>query len=171
MIGYFLAILAAVVIIITTVVSYNLSAGERAIAEARASAIKIEAESNAQVRLNYSLIPYAVILALAIPGTILALKYQPRQVIEKRVIFEIERPAEPPLSRRQVWDQLTTNARAELTAGPEIEPEMPEIPQTIEIERSTSLQPLLFSIPFLRGRQRLGAGDVPQITSGRRSRS
>lgn len=108
-----LIILAMVVALIFGISFYNETASQRAIAEARADAIRIEAKSEARVSVILALLPWGITAALAIPATILAMKWQPRRVIEQRVVFQIEHPGAIEIPRRELWQAISAR-QAEL---------------------------------------------------------
>ena len=108
-----LIILALVVALIFGISFYNETAGQRAIADARADAIRIEAKSEARVAVILALLPWGITAALAIPATILALKWQPRRVIEQRVVLQIEHPGAIEIPRRELWQAISAR-QAEL---------------------------------------------------------
>ncbi len=107
-----LIILALVVTLIFGIAFYNETASQRAIADARADAIRIEAKAEARVAVILALLPWGITAALAIPATILALKWQPRRVVEQRVILQIE----PGVPRRELWQALAAG-QTELLSG------------------------------------------------------
>lgn len=101
-----LMILALVVALIFGISFYNETAGQRAIATAQADAIRIEAKSEARVNTILAFLPWGILLGASIPLTILALKWQPKRVVEQRMILQIEPGVQAELPRRELWQAL-----------------------------------------------------------------
>lgn len=110
---YLLALIIALIVLVFGMVAWTHSAAELEVARARADAILIEARAEARAETIYALLPWGALLAIGLPATILALKYQPRRVVENKVIFQIG-PGQP---RRALWDALAAGQAELLTGG------------------------------------------------------
>lgn len=108
-------IIIAVTVFVFGMAAWNHSEAVLVEARARADAIIIKAEAAAQATIILALVPWGIILGIAIPVTILSLKYQPRQLPPKEVHFLIE-PGQP---RRALWNtyQMTAGAGSLLESG------------------------------------------------------
>jgi hypothetical protein len=101
---WILAVIIAAMVFVFGLTAWNHSEAVLIEARARAEAIVIKAEAAAQATVILALVPWGIILGLAVPATILAAKFQPRQpqMLQKEVHFIIE-PGQP---RRVLWQTL-----------------------------------------------------------------
>lgn len=114
--NYLLAVIAAVVLVVFGLAWLNESQANRITAQAQAQSVLIRAESDARFRDSQSTtLMYAAVLPLvmvvaagavgvliAVAFIIIAIKWQPRRLIESRVVFQIE-AGQP---RRELWQAM-----------------------------------------------------------------
>ena len=107
--NYILALIIGVVVLVFGLAALNQSAAELEIARARGDAIRIEAKATAQATVILALVPWGIILGLAVPATILALKYQPRRqpMMPPREVHFVIEPGQP---RRALWNTYQMTA-------------------------------------------------------------
>lgn len=107
---YLLGLIIAGLVFLFSLVAWNYSAAELEVARARADAIRIGAQAEARATTIYALLPWGVLVALGLPATILALKYQPRQPEPPQITIEKNYLIEPGQSRRALWQTMSSGA-------------------------------------------------------------
>lgn len=125
--NYLLATVIAIAALVFGLIWFNESQATKIKAEAQAQAVIIRAESDARFRdtqatamIMVAALPVVIVIVIGAGGgvaavalVIMALKWQPRRVIEQRVILQIE-PGQP---RREVWQAIEMASRLELPEG------------------------------------------------------
>lgn len=125
--NYLLAIIIAAALLIGGLAWLNESQATKIKAEAQAQATIIQANAQAQAtqtQANATMMLAAFPMVLAIGGAvglalagvallIVAIRWQPRRVIEQRVIFQIA----PGLPRRELWQALSDTRQIDPIRG------------------------------------------------------